>query len=135
MNTTGLCSLVVALGTLGLTAACGAPSPEPDDPQPIDVAPVTTAPDPQATTDEPIAEPVPDPEPVDSDAEGDTCTGLGDCPDGQMCSGPEGCDVEWRCVPSGPCTRDLVTYCGCDGQEIQGSGSCPPAPYAHRGAC
>jgi len=28
-----------------------------------------------------------------------------------------------------------VTYCGCDGQTFQGSGSCPPRPYSHRGAC
>lgn len=33
------------------------------------------------------------------------------------------------------CTRDLVTYCACDGTTFQASGSCPGKRYAHRGAC
>jgi len=64
-----------------------------------------------------------------------TCTSNADCAAGEMCSGPEGCDVPWTCGPARPCTKDLVFYCGCDGKEHQGSGSCPPAPYKHKGPC
>ena len=72
------------------------------------------------------------PEPL---AEGTPCTRYEDCAQGEICAGPEGCDVAWTCQPSRACTRDLVTYCGCDGQTIQGSGSCPPGPYSRRGPC
>lgn len=68
-------------------------------------------------------------------AEGTPCTSFDDCAQGEICAGPEGCDVPWTCQPSRPCTRDLVTYCGCDGQTTQGSGSCPPGPYSRRGEC
>ncbi|MEM9071350.1 MAG: hypothetical protein AAGE52_22785 [Myxococcota bacterium] len=64
-----------------------------------------------------------------------TCISSDDCPEGQRCSTPEGCNVPRSCEPLRPCTRDLVQYCGCDGQTMEGSGSCPPAPYAHRGPC
>jgi hypothetical protein len=64
-----------------------------------------------------------------------TCKSNADCGAGEMCSGAEGCDAPWTCVPSRPCTRDMVVYCGCDGQEHRGSGSCPPAPYKHKGPC
>ena len=79
-----------------------------------------------------------EPEPVDEPAEttdATTCTSSSDCPEGQLCAGEEGCDVAWTCQPPRPCTRDLVTYCGCSGETVQGSGSCPPEPYVHRGAC
>lgn len=68
-------------------------------------------------------------------AEGRTCQSNADCGDEEMCFGPEGCDVAWTCQPLRPCTRDLVVYCGCDGERHEGSGTCPPAPYAHRGPC
>lgn len=67
--------------------------------------------------------------------EGTPCTRFDDCEQGEICAGPEGCDVVWTCQPSRACTRDLVTYCGCDGQTMQGSGSCPPGPYSRRGEC
>jgi hypothetical protein len=70
-----------------------------------------------------------------SDAGAATCTSNQECGPGEMCAGPEGCEVAWTCVPARPCTRDMVIFCGCDGQEHQGSGSCPPAPYRHRGPC
>ncbi|MAQ15910.1 MAG: hypothetical protein CMN30_14095 [Sandaracinus sp.] len=63
------------------------------------------------------------------------CTTSEDCPEGQLCAGTEGCDTPWECQPARPCTRDLVTYCSCSGETVQGSGSCPPEPYAHRGPC
>jgi len=67
--------------------------------------------------------------------EGSPCSSGADCPDGMMCTGEIGCDVSWTCQPARPCTRDLVQYCGCDGETIQGSGSCPPAPFSARGPC
>lgn len=79
-------------------------------------------------------EPPPDGEPsVNASAGG--CQSSADCADGEMCSGEEGCDQVWTCQPMRPCTRDLATYCSCSGETVQGSGSCPPEPYAHRGPC
>ncbi len=63
------------------------------------------------------------------------CLSSDDCEDGEMCFGPEGCDEAWSCVPMRPCTRDLVTYCSCQGTTVRGSGSCPPEPYSSRRAC
>lgn len=64
-----------------------------------------------------------------------TCTSSSDCPEGQQCYGEAGCDTTWTCQDPRPCTRDLVTYCACSGETVQGSGSCPPEPYSARGAC
>jgi hypothetical protein len=63
------------------------------------------------------------------------CQSADDCAEGEMCTGPEGCDEPWTCQPMRPCTRDLVVYCSCEGETVRGSGSCPPEPYAHRGPC
>ncbi len=73
--------------------------------------------------------------PGSSAAEGRGCTSSADCREDEMCTGPEGCDVAWTCQPVRPCTRDLRTYCGCDGRTFEGSGSCPPRPFARRGPC
>ena len=91
---------------LGLVAACGAKTPPP----------------PTETPGSPSAVPV-------------TCTRDADCGAGEMCHGAQGCDVPWTCGAPRPCTKDLVFYCGCDGKDHQGSGTCPPAPYAHKGRC
>jgi|GEM_PF-4914860 len=64
-----------------------------------------------------------------------TCTSNDDCEEDEMCAGPAGCDVPWTCKPMRPCTRDLRQYCSCEGETIEGSGSCPPAPYKHPGPC
>ncbi len=64
-----------------------------------------------------------------------TCTTGADCGKGQICAGEEGCDKTWTCKPSPPCTRDLRTYCGCDGKTFQGSGSCPGQKYKKKSAC
>jgi hypothetical protein len=64
-----------------------------------------------------------------------TCRQQSDCRTGERCFGPEGCGVPWTCVPSNGCTPDLGWYCTCRGVTVQGSSSCPPEPYAHRGAC
>ena len=63
------------------------------------------------------------------------CTSSSDCPEGQQCHGEAGCDTAWTCGDPRPCTRDLVTYCACSGETVQGSGSCPPEPYSRRGSC
>ncbi|MBL8601465.1 MAG: hypothetical protein JNK72_06030 [Myxococcales bacterium] len=64
-----------------------------------------------------------------------SCRSSAECPNGQMCDGAEGCGVAWRCVALRACTEDLATYCGCDGETFQASGSCPGRPYRQRGAC
>ncbi|MCH9687056.1 MAG: hypothetical protein K0V04_36815, partial [Deltaproteobacteria bacterium] len=47
-----------------------------------------------------------------------------------------GDDLPGQCASNErACTRDYATYCGCDGQEFHGSGSCPGQRYAHRGEC
>lgn len=69
-------------------------------------------------------------------ADGESCTSGDDCESG-LCEG-EGCgaDQPGSCVSrQRACTRDLRTYCGCDGQTFQGSGSCPNRRYAGRGEC
>ena len=87
----------------------------------------------------PTPAPEPEPEPVSvpesAPATAKTCTSSADCAQGELCQGPAGCDAPWTCGPAKPCTRDLVTYCGCDGQVFQGSGSCPQKPYKARGPC
>jgi hypothetical protein len=66
---------------------------------------------------------------------GRTCTGVTGCGQGELCQGPEGCTTPWTCGPSRPCTRDLAQFCGCNGVTFQGSSSCPPQPYKHKGPC
>jgi hypothetical protein len=64
------------------------------------------------------------------------CNTDADCGDG-ICEG-EGCgDMQGRCAPKTGrmCTRDLQTYCGCDGQQFQASGSCPGKRFSKRGEC
>ncbi|WP_052553586.1 hypothetical protein [Enhygromyxa salina] len=67
---------------------------------------------------------------------GPLCDTNADCSDGQVCEGA-GCEPgQGRCVSAErACTRDLAEYCGCDGKTFSGSGSCPGARYAYRGAC
>lgn len=72
--------------------------------------------------------------PLEEDQE-HTCTSNDDCEDDEMCTGPAGCDIPWTCEPQRPCTKDLRQYCSCEGETIEGSGSCPPAPYKHPGPC
>jgi hypothetical protein len=69
-------------------------------------------------------------------ADGAACTEASQCASG-ICEG-EGCgaDKPGRCASKvAPCTRDLVTYCSCDGRTFQASGSCARQRYARRGAC
>jgi hypothetical protein len=80
--------------------------------------------------------PMPAPDVPAKRAEGEACLLHEDCASG-LCEG-QGCDDAHPgvCVPQArPCTRDLRTYCGCDGVTFKGSGSCPGRRYAHPGAC
>jgi hypothetical protein len=67
---------------------------------------------------------------------GPLCDVDADCGEGQECEGV-GCEAgQGRCVDDNRmCTRDLATYCGCDGKPFQSSGSCAGARYAYRGEC
>jgi len=68
--------------------------------------------------------------------DGATCLAAAECASG-VCEG-EGCtdDRPGRCAPKArACTRDLRTYCGCDGQSFGASGSCPGRRYAALGRC
>jgi hypothetical protein len=80
-------------------------------------------------------QPVVWPDAAPPDAAALVCSTGADCPSGTFCTGGEGCDIPWTCQPLRPCTRDAVEYCACDGTRIVGSSTCPPRPYAHKGAC
>lgn len=64
------------------------------------------------------------------------CSTSEDCGEGMVCEG-EGCgEGQGICFSKDRmCTRDLQTYCGCDGVEFQSSGSCPGKRFSARGAC
>jgi hypothetical protein len=66
---------------------------------------------------------------------GGACSTNADC-DGGVCEG-EGCgEMMGKCAATERmCTRDLQTYCGCDGVEFSASGSCPGARFSKRGPC
>lgn len=69
-------------------------------------------------------------------ADGASCLDAGECASG-VCEG-QGCgpDAPGVCAPKArACTRDLRSYCGCDGQTFRGSGSCPGRRYAAKGNC
>jgi hypothetical protein len=68
--------------------------------------------------------------------DGPACSSDAECDAEQVCEGI-GCGTsEGRCIARDRiCTRDLATYCGCDGKEFQGSGSCPGGRFAYRGPC
>ncbi len=69
-------------------------------------------------------------------AVGGACGGHDDCDSG-VCEG-QGCGKKTlgKCVAKDRmCTRDLQSYCGCDGKTFQNSGSCPGQRYATKGEC
>jgi hypothetical protein len=64
------------------------------------------------------------------------CAGSGDCPRGQVCTGDQGCGMEWHCArPARPCLDDTQYFCGCDGESFRASMTCPGQPHRHRGSC
>jgi len=65
------------------------------------------------------------------------------CADGRQCrsgqclgEGLEGCaSAAGGVCGQQACTRDLMTYCGCNGVEFRASGTCPDRQFAYRGPC
>lgn len=78
------------------------------------------------------------PEPADAGVlrvDGEPCDQASECAGG-ICEGLGCGELEGVCASNArPCTRDLVTYCGCDGADFRGSGTCPGQRYAYRGEC
>ncbi|MEM9492460.1 MAG: hypothetical protein AAGC55_25155 [Myxococcota bacterium] len=69
-------------------------------------------------------------------ADGAACLSAADCASG-LCEG-QGCGAEQPgvCVPAQrACTRDLVPFCGCDGQTFRSSSRCPGRRYSQTGKC
>ena len=74
--------------------------------------------------------------PAGKAADGAACLAAADCTSG-ICEG-QGCgpDAPGKCVSAARiCTQDMQPYCGCDGKNFFGSGSCPGRRYASRGDC
>lgn len=67
--------------------------------------------------------------------DGSACTVAADCAS-NLCEG-RGCnDRNGTCVAANRmCTRDLRSYCGCDGVTFAASGSCPGQRFAEANAC
>ena len=68
--------------------------------------------------------------------DGGLCEKASECASG-VCEG-QGCTAERKgiCMARNrSCTRDLRTYCGCDGQTFRGSGSCPGRRFSARSSC
>jgi hypothetical protein len=116
-----LAILVLCACTVGPTTTDSPKPNSPDPGAPADGSPATSPAIVEQSSDAGGAKP---------------CNTNADCGDG-ICEG-EGCgDMEGRCAPKTGrmCTRDLRTYCGCDGKTFTGSGSCPGARFASRGEC
>jgi hypothetical protein len=118
------CSLLVILG-------CPSTASTPPGPHPVANASAGAPSEP--------AEPEPEPDRGVAGPNlptGPLCDSNADCSEGQVCEGA-GCEPgQGRCVADERmCTRDLATYCGCDGKPFQSSGSCPGGRYAYRGDC
>lgn len=125
----------------GPTAIVAGPVKE----QPLPSTPI----DPPAMVDDdagpggPSAEPEPEPagpaaggEEAGLTRDGGLCEKGSECQSG-VCEGL-GCTPERKgiCMARNrSCTRDLRTYCGCDGKTFRGSGSCPGQRYSARSAC
>lgn len=118
-----------------LLAACSSPSkpPTPTPVEPTPVEPTPVEPTPTATVD---AAPAPAPKPPALIADGASCLRGEECASG-VCEG-EGCfdETPGTCAPAQRgCTKDLRSYCGCDGVTFKTSGSCPKRRYEAKGAC
>jgi len=118
---------LVRAALLGLAAACTVtPATTDTVAAPTTATPVVGDPPPTTTSADDDVAPAP---------AGGACTTNADCDRG-VCEG-EGCgEMTGKCAPTERmCTRDLQTYCGCDGIEFSGSGSCPGARFSKRGRC
>ncbi len=130
-------TLGVSLALIAIVlAACSSPS-KPPTPTPVEPTPVEPTPvEPVPVDAAPVAQTPPiDAAPVLA-ADGASCLKNEDCASG-TCEG-EGCggDQPGTCAPAQRgCTKDLRSYCGCDGKTFKTSGSCPKRRYANKGAC
>jgi hypothetical protein len=120
---------------LVLLAACpSAPARETRPPDPVQTPPATT--DPGAPQDVDPTPPSTPPPNEAKKADGAACFEGGECASG-TCEG-QGCGTSTpgKCMPRARgCTRDLRTYCGCDGKTFQSSGSCPGRRYSAKEKC
>jgi hypothetical protein len=65
------------------------------------------------------------------------------CVEVQPTSTSDNCFTYWQCfthdldedVEAHACPPEVVTFCGCDGNEYRASWSCPGHPYDHIGSC
>lgn len=119
---------------------------------------VSACPNSGSTSPDPTTGNSVEPKPDEGEAEGSPTTSEADAdsgsipgptlPDGAACGSDAECDAEQVCEGIGCganegrcvvrdriCTRDLATYCGCDGKEFENSGSCPGNRFAYRGSC
>ena len=115
--------------------ACSSPQhSETRPPDPVQTPPTTT--DPGAVQDTDPLPPATPPPAESKKADGAACF-LGDECSSGICEG-QGCGetTPGKCMPRARgCTRDLRTYCGCDGKTFQASGSCPGQRYSMREKC
>jgi hypothetical protein len=124
-----------------LVAACSSPNkppaPTPVEPTPVEPAPAPVDAAPPLEQAPPAIDAGTAPVSVPAlAADGGSCLKHADCASG-VCEG-EGCsdDKPGTCAPAQRgCTRDLRSYCGCDGKTFKGSGSCPRQRYEAKGAC
>ena len=114
-------------------AACSSSPPvtAPPPSTPTEPSPTPTE---RTPTEPPPTKPAPKPAGLVDD--GASCLAVTDC-QSSVCEG-EGCGANQpgTCAPSNRgCTRDLRSYCGCDGQTFRASGSCPKQRFSARAAC
>lgn len=64
-----------------------------------------------------------------------TCGASSECGPGLTCFGIAGCGNDWRCVRARGCSRERISFCGCDGASFVASATCPGRPFVHRGEC
>lgn len=128
---------IAALVALVACSSPSKPAPAPAEPTPVEPAPVEPAPVEPAPVEPAPVEPTPvvDAAPVLA-ADGASCLQHADCASG-VCEG-EGCtdDKPGTCAPAQRgCTKDLRSYCGCNGKTFKSSGSCPRQRYETKAAC
>lgn len=65
-----------------------------------------------------------------------TCSSNAECRGGEICYGPPGCGMDWRCERARGCARGgSASFCSCGGETFTAQRRCPGQPYARVGAC